>query len=51
MNPTVTENGTVIRLNGDNAAIMLEGGRACKGCGAAKIGMRKPNGRLTKNER
>ncbi|MBI3377056.1 MAG: hypothetical protein HY035_01455 [Nitrospirae bacterium] len=45
MNPTVTENGTVIRLDGDNALITLEGGRACKGCGAAKTGMRKPKER------
>ena len=45
MKPTVTENRTVIRVNGDNTRlIMLEGGSACKGCGAAKIGMRKPNG-------
>ena len=44
MKPTVTENRTVIRVDGDNTAIMLEGGSACKGCGAAKIGMRKPNG-------
>lgn len=47
MKPTVTENGTVIRLDGDNALIMLEGGSACKGCGAAKMGLCKPNGGLS----
>jgi hypothetical protein len=45
MKPAVTESGTIIRLDGDNALIMLEGGRACKGCGAAKMGMCKPKGR------
>jgi positive regulator of sigma E activity len=47
MKPTVTENGTVIRLDRDNATIILEGGRACKGCGAAKMGLCKPNGGLS----
>ncbi|MCX5717940.1 MAG: SoxR reducing system RseC family protein [Nitrospirae bacterium] len=47
MKPTVTENGTVIRLDRDNAAIMLESGRACKGCGAAKMGLCKPNGGIS----
>lgn len=47
MKPTVSENGTVIRLNGDSAVIMLEGGKACKGCGAAKMGLCKPNGGLS----
>lgn len=47
MKPTVSENGTVIRLSGDSAVIMLEGNRACKGCGAAKMGLCKPNGGLS----
>ena len=46
MKPTVSENGTVIRLNVDSAVIMLEGNRACKGCGEAKMGLCKPNGGL-----
>lgn len=47
MKPEIAENGTVIRLDGDNAMIMLEGGRACKGCGAAKMGLCKPNGGMS----
>jgi len=47
MKPAIAENGTVIRLNGDSAVIMLEGSRACKGCGAAKLGLCKPNGGLS----
>lgn len=39
MKPTVPETGTVIRLEGENAVIMLKGGEACKGCGMGKIGL------------
>jgi len=44
MKPTVPEKGTVIRLEGDSAEIMLEGGKSCKGCGAAKIGLCRAGG-------
>jgi positive regulator of sigma E activity len=37
--PSVPETGTVIRLEGNSALIMLKGGGSCKGCGAAKIGL------------
>ncbi|MDI6745431.1 MAG: SoxR reducing system RseC family protein [Thermodesulfovibrionales bacterium] len=47
MKPEIAENGMVIRLDGDNAVIMLESNRACKGCGAAKMGLCKPNGGLS----
>lgn len=39
MKPTVPEKGTVIRLSSGMAEIILEGGHACKGCGAGKIGL------------
>jgi len=39
MKPSVPETGTVIRLEGNHAVIMLKGGKSCKGCGAAKIGL------------
>lgn len=39
MKPTVPETGMVIELEGSNATIMLEGGKSCKGCGAATIGL------------
>jgi len=44
MKPEIAENGTVIRLDGGNAVIMLQGSGSCKGCGAAKMGLCKPNG-------
>jgi positive regulator of sigma E activity len=39
MKPTVPETGTVIRLEGGNAVIMMRGGKSCKGCGMGKIGL------------
>jgi positive regulator of sigma E activity len=39
MKPNVPETGKVIKLEKSNAVIMLEGGKSCKGCGAAKIGL------------
>lgn len=44
MKPTVPETGRVIRLESSNAVIMFEGGRSCKGCGAAKIGLCRAGG-------
>lgn len=39
MKPSIPEIGTVIRLQGDIATVMLRGGESCKGCGQAKIGL------------
>jgi positive regulator of sigma E activity len=39
MKPTVPEIGTVLRLEDKNAVIRLKGGKACKGCGMAAIGL------------
>jgi len=39
MKPTVPETGSVLRLEGDNAVVLLRGGQSCKGCGAGKIGL------------
>ena len=39
MKPTVPDTGTVLRLEGDAAVVLLEGGKSCKGCGAARIGL------------
>ena len=33
------ETGTIIRIEGENAVIMMKGEKACKGCGMAKIGL------------
>lgn len=44
MKPSIPETGTVIRLEDDNAIIVLNGGQACKGCGAAKIGLCRAGG-------
>ena len=44
MKPSVPETGTIILLEGDHALVMLEGGKSCKGCGAAKIGLCKAGG-------
>lgn len=44
MKPSVPETGTVIRREGGNAVIMLQGGKSCKGCGAAKIGLCRAGG-------
>ncbi len=39
MKPSIPETGTVIRLDGPYAVIMMKGEKSCKGCGAAKIGL------------
>ena len=44
MKPSIPEIGTVIRLQGDIATVMLKGGESCKGCGQAKIGLCKAGG-------
>jgi sigma-E factor negative regulatory protein RseC len=44
MKPSVPETGTVVRLEGGNAVIMLKGGKSCKGCGAAEIGLCRAGG-------
>ena len=44
MKPTVPETGRDIRLEGSGAVVMLEGGKSCKGCGAARIGLCKAGG-------
>lgn len=44
MKPSIPETGTVIRLQGDTAVVMLKGGESCKGCGQAKIGLCKSGG-------
>ena len=44
MKPSIPEIGTVIKLQGDAAVVMLKGGEACKGCGQAKIGLCKAGG-------
>lgn len=46
MKPSIPEIGTVIKLQGDTAVVMLKGGEPCKGCGQAKIGLCKA-GRTT----
>lgn len=44
MKPTVPETGRVIKLESSNAIVMFEGGRSCRGCGAAKIGLCRAGG-------
>jgi len=44
MKPSVPETGTVVRLEVGNAVIMLKGGKSCKGCGAAEIGLCRAGG-------
>jgi len=39
MKPTVPETGTIIRIEGGNAVIMMKGGKSCRGCGMSKIGL------------
>jgi sigma-E factor negative regulatory protein RseC len=39
MKPTVPETGTVLSLKQGNAVIRLRGGKSCKGCGMAAIGL------------
>lgn len=47
MKPSVPEKGTVFRLDGPDAQIMMESGKACRGCGMAKIGLCKSGGGTT----
>ncbi len=42
--PSIPETGTVIRLIGDVATVLLKGDAPCKGCGAGKIGLCRPAG-------
>ncbi|MCL4490349.1 MAG: SoxR reducing system RseC family protein [Nitrospirae bacterium] len=44
MKPTIPETGTVVKLDGKSAVILLQGGEPCKGCGAGKIGLCRPGG-------
>lgn len=44
MKPGVPETGTVLRLEGGSAVIMMRGGKSCKGCGAAEIGLCRAGG-------
>ena len=44
MKPTVPEIGTILRLEGEQATVILQGGRSCKGCGAGKIGLCRASG-------
>jgi len=44
MKPTVPETGTVISLRGDRAVVMVRGEKACRGCGAAEIGLCRAGG-------
>lgn len=39
MKPSVPEKGTVVRLEGENAVVMMDKGESCKGCGAGKVGL------------
>ncbi len=45
MKPTVPETGKVIELEGNKALVMIESGKGCKGCGAAKIGLCRAGGK------
>ena len=44
MKPTVPEIGTILRLERENAVVLLKGGKSCKGCGAGKLGLCKAGG-------
>ncbi|TAN46005.1 MAG: hypothetical protein EPN22_00625 [Nitrospirae bacterium] len=44
MKPSIPETGTVVRIEGLKAVVMLDGGHACKGCGAGKMGLCNPGG-------
>lgn len=44
MKPSISELGRIIRLDGDIATILLQGGKHCEGCGAGKLGLCKPSG-------
>ncbi len=44
MKPTIPETGTVLRIEGEKAVVLLKGGTSCKGCGNAKMGLCRPAG-------
>ncbi len=44
MKPTVPEIGTILRLDGEDAVVLLKGGKSCRGCGAGKLGLCKAGG-------
>lgn len=44
MKPTVPETGTILKLEGDMATVILQGQPSCKGCGAGKIGLCRAGG-------
>lgn len=46
MKPTIPETGRVIRLEGETAIVLLQGGESCKGCGMGKLGLCKPSGHI-----
>jgi hypothetical protein len=39
MKPIVPEAGTIIRIEGENAVILMKGGKSCRGLGMAEIGL------------
>ncbi len=43
----IPETGTVIKVDKDMAMVLLNAGKSCKGCGAAKIGLCKPSGNVS----
>jgi positive regulator of sigma E activity len=45
--PEIPETGRVIRLDKERAFILLRPTKSCKGCGAAAIGLCRPNGGLS----
>ncbi|HYA26385.1 MAG TPA: SoxR reducing system RseC family protein [Thermodesulfovibrionales bacterium] len=47
MKPTISQTGTVIKLDGDMALVLLHRDKSCKGCGAAVIGLCKPSGNIS----
>ncbi|GAB4409314.1 MAG: hypothetical protein OHK0032_04860 [Thermodesulfovibrionales bacterium] len=47
MKPSVPEIGKVVRLDGETAAIILQGGESCRGCGAGRLGLCKPSGNIS----
>jgi len=45
MKPSVPETGRIITIEEGRAVVMLEEGKSCRGCGAAKIGLCRSGGR------
>ena len=44
MKPEIPETGRVLKIDEETAHILLRPVKSCKGCGAAAIGLCKPNG-------